>query len=133
MFIPFLILSMIFISSAGTLQSYQQREKSFFEWKAEQAKWEVARKSAAEKQKQERMMRELQTIRRRQQFRREFRTTANLENDYLEKEELFEKNKKVDRDIFSRNHRLLLDYYDKNVLPLKTKEYDLEDPPKGKE
>jgi hypothetical protein len=127
MFIQFLILGMAFISSAGTLQSYQEREKAFFEWKALQEKSDLVRKSAAEKQKEQRMIRELEAIRRRQQFRREFRTTANLENDHQEKVDRFEQSKKGARDIFSRSHRVLLDFYEKNVLPLKSKEYELEE------
>lgn len=127
MFIQLVILGMAFLSSAGTLQSYQERERAFLEWKALQVKADVIRKSAGEKQKELRLREELEAIRRRQQFRREFRTTANLEDDHQKKVERFEQNKKGVRDLFSQKHHVLLDYYEKQILPLKNKEYDLEE------
>lgn len=125
----FLSLWLLFIpfSDAFSLQNYQAREKSFQEWQEAQKRFQEMRKATAEKQRQDRLQRELSAIRRRQSFRREYRTTAHLEAEYLAKYGNRENVKSSDRDLFAKNHKALIDYYEKNILPLKNKEYDLPD------
>ncbi len=129
MFISLFILIFGFSSFAFNLQSYQERERAFLEWQAIQERADFRRKKEGDKQKILRMQRELDAIRRRKQFRREYRTTAPLEAEYLAKMANKKDNRAEDRDVFSRSHRALINYYEKNVLPLKNKEYGLETPP----
>jgi hypothetical protein len=117
------------LAHALTVETYQQREKSFFEWLEKQQKEEQARKSAAEVVRQQRAQRELDALRRRKQFRREYRTTAGYESEHLEKIERLEKKRLATRDVFSQNRKATLNYYEKYMLPLKKKEYGLEELP----
>ena len=125
-----LTLMLLFIpfSEAFSLQNYQEREQSFQQWQEAQKRFQEMRKATAEKQRQERRQRELSALRRRQSFRREYRTTAHLEAAYLAKYGNHENVKSSDRDLFAKNHKALIDYYEKRILPLKNKEYDLQDP-----
>lgn len=126
MFISLFILIFGFSSFAFNMQSYQEREKAFLEWQAAQERADLQRKKEGDKQKILRMQRELEAIRRRKQFRREYRTTAPLEAEYLAKIANKKDNRAQDREAFSRERKALIQYYEKNVLPLKNKEYGLE-------
>jgi hypothetical protein len=117
-------------SHALSVETFQQREKSFFDWQKQQENAAQERKNAAEVVRKERQQREAAAVLRRQQFRREYRTTSGHESEHLEKLERIEKNRLATRDVFSKNRQTLLNYYEKYMLPLKKKEYGLEELPK---
>lgn len=130
MFIHLLICQLLGVSFASTVQSYQERERAFAEWQAKQEQLQKSRRRDENKQKEERRARELDAIRRRENFRRVFKTMEAQESEHLAKLERLEKQRNATRDQFAKDHHEALSYYEKNILPLKKKEYDLTDPAK---
>ncbi len=128
MFIHLLICQLLGISFASTVQSYQERERAFMEWQQKQEQQQKLRRSDEDKQKELRRARELDAVRRRENFRRVFKTMEAQESEHLAKMERLEKQRNSTRDDFASDHHQVLNYYEKHILPLKKKEYDLAEP-----
>ena len=131
MFIHLLISQLLGISFASTVQSYQERERAFTEWQQKQEQQQKLRRRDEDKQKELRRARELDAIRRRESFRRVYKTMEAQESEHLAKMERLEKQRNSKRDDFADDHRQALNYYEKHILPLKKKEYDLAEPAGG--
>jgi hypothetical protein len=128
MFIHLLISQLLGLSFASTVQSYQERERAFAEWQQKQEDQQKLRRRDEDKQKELRRARELDAIRRRESFRRQYKTMDAQETEHLVKLERLEKQRNSTRDAFATNHQKAIDYYEKHILPLKKKEYDLAEP-----
>jgi chromosome segregation ATPase len=126
MFIHLLICQLLGLSFASTVQSYQERERAFAEWQQKQEDLQKSRRRDEGKQKELRRARELDAIRRRENFRRVYKTMEAQESEHLAKLERLEKQRNSTRDEFATDHQKAIDYYEKHILPLKKKEYDLE-------
>ena len=123
-----LICQFLGISFASTVQSYQERERAFIDWQQKQEQQQKLRRSDEDKQKAMRRARELDAVRRRESFRRVFKTMDAQELEHLAKLQRLETQRNSARDGFASNHHQALNYYEKHILPLKKKEYDLADP-----
>jgi DNA polymerase elongation subunit (family B) len=128
MIMHLLICQLLGIASATSMQSYQEREKAFWEWQQKQELAQKQRRSTEDKQREERRQRELDAIRRRESFRRVYKTMTAQESEHLAKLERLEAQRNATRAAFAKDHRQVLEYYEKNILPLKKKEYDLVEP-----
>ena len=126
-----MILSVLMILSfktayAKSIESFELREKGFLKWTAQREKEQLLRQSFAEKQREARLQVQLKKIRERLKFKRVYRSTAPLEEAYIKAHVGDEEKKQKLREAYARRHRLILDYYEKHMLPLKAKEYGLE-------
>jgi rubrerythrin len=130
MFIHLLICQLLGISFASTVQSYQERAKAFAEWQQKQDEQQRLRRRDEDKQREARRVLELDAIRRRESFRRVYKTMDAQESEHLDKLERLEKQRNSTRDGFAKEHQQALDYYEKHILPLKKKEYGLVEPEK---
>lgn len=128
MFIHLLISQLLGISFASTVQSYQERERAFNEWQQKQEQQQKLRRRDEDKQKELRRLREQEAVRRRESFRRVFKTMDAQESEHLAKLERLEKQRNSTRNEFADEHHQALNYYEKHILPLKKKEYDLSEP-----
>ncbi len=128
MFIHLLICQLLGFSFASSVQSYQERERAFMEWQQKQEQQQKLRRRDEDKQKELRRARELDAVRRREAFRRVFKTMEAQESEHLAKLERLEKQRNFTRDDFASDHHEALNYYEKHILPLKKKEYDLAEP-----
>jgi hypothetical protein len=130
MLIHLLICQLLGNVYASTVQSYQEREKAFAEWQEKQEQQQKLRRRDENKQKELRRERELDAVRRRENFRRVFKTMDAQESEHLIKVERLERQRNATRDGFAKDHQQALDYYEKHILPLKQKEYGLDRPDK---
>jgi hypothetical protein len=128
MFIHLLVYQILGLSFASTVQSYQEREHAFTEWQQKQEQQQKLRRRDEDKQKELRRSRELDAVRRRESFRRVFKTMEVQESEHLAKMERLEKQRNSTREGFAKDHHQVLNYYEKHILPLKKKEYDLVEP-----
>ena len=128
MLLNFLLILNSLVMATG-LEAYKQREQSYRQWLAERSEEQKQRESAAQEVRVLRARRELDAIRRRKQFQREFRTTQGKEADYLQQQERFDRARLKTREQFADERQQALRYYERYVLPLKTKEYGLDETP----
>ncbi len=128
MFMHLLIIHLLGLSFASTMQSYQEREKAFSDWQQKQIQQQKLRRRDEDKQKELRRARELDANRRRDGFKRVYKTMDAQEIEHLSKLERLEKNRNSTRWTFAKDHQEVLRYYETYILPLKKKEYDLAEP-----
>lgn len=121
-----LLVIFIYASYGSQLEMYKQREQGYEQWLKDRETEKVQREAAKNEVRGQREKRELDRIRRRLQFRREIRSTLGNEAEHLAKLEKLEEKRLENKEAYAETQKKNRQYFERYLLPLKMKEYGLD-------